>query len=48
MDEEISKKTCMKEKEKRGGFHQPLSSTWIADRSSCSDRMQESLCWESI
>jgi len=31
MDEEGSKKTCIKEKKKRGGVHQPLSGTWVAD-----------------
>jgi len=31
MDEEGFKKTCIKEKGKRGGIHQPLYSTWVAD-----------------
>jgi len=31
MDEERFKKTCMKEKENRGGIHQPFYSTWVAD-----------------
>jgi len=31
MDEEGCKNTCIKEKEKRGGIHQPLYSTWVAD-----------------
>jgi len=31
MDEESFKKTCVKEKEKRGGIHQPLYGTWVAD-----------------
>ena len=32
MDEEPGfKKTCIKEKKKRGGIHQPLYGTWAAD-----------------
>jgi len=31
MDEEVFKKTCIKEKKKRGGIHQPLYGTWVAD-----------------
>ena len=31
MDEEGFKKTCIKEKGKKGGTHQPLYSTWVAD-----------------
>jgi len=31
MDEEGFKNTCIKEKKKRGGIHQPLYGTWIAD-----------------
>ena len=31
MDEESFKKTCIKEKGKRGGVHQPLYGTWEAD-----------------
>ena len=31
MDEEGFKKTCIKEKEKRGGIQQPLYGTWVAD-----------------
>jgi len=31
MDEEGFKRTCIKEKEKRGGIHQPLYSTWTAE-----------------
>jgi len=33
MDEDGFKKTCIKEKKKRGGIHQPLYShgTWVAD-----------------
>jgi len=31
MDEEGFKKTCIKEKKKRGGINQPLYSTWVAD-----------------
>jgi len=31
MDEEGFKKTCIKEKKKRGGIHQPFYSTWVAD-----------------
>ena len=31
MDEEGFKKTCIKEKGKRGGIHQPLYGTWVAD-----------------
>jgi len=31
MDEESFKKTCIKEKEKRGGIHQPLYGTWAVD-----------------
>jgi len=31
MDEEGFKKTCIKEKRKRGGIHQPLYGTWAAD-----------------
>ena len=31
MDEEGFKRTCIKEKETRGGIHQPLYSTWAAD-----------------
>ena len=31
MDEEGFKKTCIKEKEKRGGIHQPFYGTWVAD-----------------
>jgi len=31
MDEEDFKKTCSKEKKKRGGIHQPLYGTWAAD-----------------
>jgi len=30
MDEEGFKKTCIKEKEKRGGIHQLLYGTWVA------------------
>jgi len=31
MDEDCFKKTCIKEKKKRGGIHQPLYNTWVAD-----------------
>jgi len=31
MDEESFKKTCIKEKGKRGGIHQPFCGTWAAD-----------------
>jgi len=31
MDEEGFKKTCIKEKKKRGGIHQPLYGTRVAD-----------------
>ena len=31
MDEERFKKTCIKDKEKRGGIHQPLHGTWVTD-----------------
>jgi len=31
MDEEGFKKTCIREKEKRGGIHQPFYGTWVAD-----------------
>ena len=31
MDEEGFKKTCIKEKEKRGGIHQPFYGIWVAD-----------------
>jgi len=31
IDEEIFKKTCIKEKKKRGGIHQPFYGTWVAD-----------------
>ena len=31
MDEESFKKTCIKEKEKGGGIHQPFYGTWVAD-----------------
>jgi len=31
MDEEGFKKTCIKEKKKRGGICQPLYGAWIAD-----------------
>jgi len=31
MDEEGFKKTCIKEKKKRGGIHQPIYGTWVAD-----------------
>jgi len=31
MDEEGFKKTCIKEKEKRGEIHQPVYGTWVAD-----------------
>ena len=31
MDEEIIKKTCIKEKEKRGDTHQPFYGTWVMD-----------------
>jgi len=31
MDEERLKKTCIKEKKKRGGIHQPFYGTWVAD-----------------
>jgi len=31
MDGEGFKYTCIKEKEKRGGIHQPLYGTWMAD-----------------
>jgi len=31
MDEESFKKTCIQEKEKRGGIHQPFYGTWAAD-----------------
>ena len=31
MDEEGFKKTCIKEKENRGGIHQPFYGTWVAD-----------------
>jgi len=30
MDEEGLKATCIKEKEKKGGIHQPLYGTWVA------------------
>jgi len=31
MDEEGFKKTCIREKKKRGDIHQPFYSTWVAD-----------------
>jgi len=31
MDEEGFKKTCIREKKKRGDIHQPLYGTWVAD-----------------
>ena len=31
MEEESCKKTCIKEKGKRGGTHQPFYSTWVPD-----------------
>jgi len=31
MDEEGFKKTCIKERKKRGGIHQPFYGTWVAD-----------------
>ena len=31
MDAESFKETCIKEKEKKGGTHQPLYGTWVAD-----------------
>jgi len=31
MDEEGFKKTCIKEKTKRGGIHQTLYCTWVVD-----------------
>jgi len=31
MDEEGFKKTCIKEKKKGGGIHQPFYGTWVAD-----------------
>jgi len=31
MDEEGFKKTCIKQKKKRGGIHQPFHGTWVAD-----------------
>jgi len=31
MDEESFKKTCIQEKEKVGGIHQPFYGTWAAD-----------------
>jgi len=31
MDEEGLKKTCIREKEKRGDIHQPFYGTWVAD-----------------
>ena len=46
MDEEGFKKTCIKEKKKRGGIHQPLYGTWVADLMLRQD--EEGLCWGSI
>jgi len=31
MDEEDFKKTCIREKKKRGDIHQPFYNTWVAD-----------------
>jgi len=31
MDEEGFKKTCVKEKKKRGGIYQPLYGKWVVD-----------------
>ena len=31
MDEEGFKKTCIREKKKRGSIHQPFYGTWVAD-----------------
>ena len=31
MDEEGFKKTCIREKKKRGGIYQPFYGTWVAD-----------------
>ena len=31
MDEEDFKKTCIREKKKRGDVHQPFYGTWVAD-----------------
>jgi len=31
MDDDSFKQTCIKEKEKRGGTHQPFYGTWVAD-----------------
>ena len=31
MDEEGFKKTCIREKKKRGDIHQPFHGTWVAD-----------------
>jgi len=30
-DEEVFKKTCIREKKKRGDIHQPFYGTWAAD-----------------
>ena len=31
MDEEVFKKTCIREKKKGGDIHQPFYGTWVAD-----------------
>ena len=45
MDGERLKKTCINEKGKRGGIHQPFHGTWAADF--MLRKKQGSLCWEN-
>jgi len=46
MDEESFKKTCIEENKKKGGIHQPLYGSWVADF--ILRQNTEGLCWGSI
>jgi len=45
MDEESFKKTCIKEKEKKGGTRQPFYCTWVRDFML---KQNAGRCWGSI
>jgi len=46
MDEERFRKTCIKEKGKKGGIRQHFYGTWVEDFMLRQD--VKGLCWESI
>jgi len=46
MDEEDFKKTCIREKRKRGDIHQPFYGTWVASRLHAETGCRKFYAWE--